>query len=82
MATVGEWKRSGVQAMSSAGGRLIMGGKWRRITKRKGVNLLGWQNCTNILSNYPDFVTTLLMYGLAWGEKTSDGFMPAFPQQC
>lgn len=63
MATVGEWKRSGFQAIDSAGGRLSVGGvleeKWRRWG---GGRLLRWQDSTNILSRYQDSFITPVMY--------------------
>lgn len=73
MATVGEWKRSGVQATGSAGGRLSVGGVSEE-EEEEGGDLLGWQDCTNILSHYPDSFITPVMYGR---EKLSDGFTPA-----
>lgn len=66
MATVGEWKRSGVQATGSAGGRLSVGGVLEEEEEEDG-GLLGWQDCTNILSHYPDSFITPVMYGR---EKT------------
>lgn len=60
MATVGEWTGSGVQATGSAGGRLsVEGGGWKEGERVEG-GLMGRQDCTNILSHYPDsFITAV-----------------------
>lgn len=68
MATVGEWKRSGVQATGSAGGRLSVGGVLEE-ERLEGGGLLGWQDCTNILSHYPDSFITPIMNGRAQRGK-------------
>lgn len=76
MATVGEWKRSGVQATGSAGGRLSVGGGgggWRG-----GVSL-----GTAGLYKHPVSLPRLLHHSCnVWmgsEEKISDGFTPALP---
>lgn len=70
MATVGEWERSGVQARGSAGGRLRVGGVLEEGGWWVRGGLLGWQDCTNILSHYPDSFITPVMYGPARRGKS------------
>lgn len=76
MATVGEWKRSGGQATGSAGGGLSVGGV---LEEEEGGGLLGWRDCTNILSHYPDSFIILVMYGWAWRGKSQMASHPTLP---
>lgn len=81
MATVGEWKRSGVQATGSAGGRLSVGGV---LEEKEGGRGWGVSLGMSGLYKHPVSLPRLLHHsGNVWRgsqRKLSDGFTPALPQ--
>ncbi|MEQ2313935.1 hypothetical protein AMECASPLE_006993 [Ameca splendens] len=76
----GEWKGSGVQAVCSAGGRLSEGRKLEEEEEEEdeGGGLLGWQNCKNIVSHYPESVSTPVIYRQARRGKAQAALRPPY----